>query len=48
MVANKTVLSRYGQRPDIKCLEAEKWKPCEIYRSLCDVHGETRFSQKNV
>ena len=24
----------------------KKYKPCEIYRQMCDVYGEACFSQK--
>ena len=27
-------------------LVAQKCKPCEIYRRMCDVYGESFFSQK--
>ena len=36
---------RLGQRSVIKFLVAEKSKPCEIYRRMCDVYGEACFSQ---
>ena len=33
----------------IKFLVTEKWRPCEIYRRMCNVYGEAGFSQqKNV
>ena len=35
------------QRSVIKYLLAEKYKPCEIYRRMCDVYGEASFSQRN-
>ena len=30
----------------IKFLEAEKFKPYEIYRRMCDIYGEECFSKK--
>ena len=32
------------QRFVIKSLVAEKHKPCEIYRRICDVHGTGYFN----
>ena len=47
MLANLESL-RLEQRSVIKFLVAEKCKPCEIYRRLCDVYETASFSQKNV
>ena len=46
MVANQTVYSSFEQRSIIKFSVAEKSKPCEIYRRMCDVYREECFSQK--
>ena len=46
MAANETQCSRIEQRSLIKFLLAEKCKPREIYRRICDVYGEACFSQK--
>ena len=40
--------SRLEQRSIIKYLVAETCKPCEIYRTLCDVYEETCFNKKNL
>ena len=41
MVVNQTECSRLV----IKSLVAEKYKPCEIYRRMCDVYGKACFNQ---
>ena len=38
MTANQTECSRFEQRSVIKFLVAEKCKPCEIYRRICNVY----------
>ena len=45
MVSNQTDCS-IRTEICIKVLVAEKRKPCEIYRKMCDVYGEVYFSQK--
>ena len=47
MVANQTECSRLEQRSIIKFLVADKRKPYEIYRLMCDVYRKAYFSQKN-
>ena len=37
---------RLEERSVITSLVAEKCKPCEIYRRMCDVQVETYFRQK--
>ena len=44
MDANQTQCSKLEQRFVIKFLVAEKYKPCEIYKRMCDVNGEVCFS----
>ena len=44
MVANQTKCPRLEQRSVIKLLVAEKCKPYEIYRRICDVYGKTCFN----
>ena len=46
MVANQRKCSRLEQRSVIKFLVAEKYKPCKIYRRMCDTFGEGCFSVK--
>ena len=36
----------FEQRSLMKFLVAEKCKPCEIYRRMIDIYGETSFGQK--
>ena len=48
MVANQTECTRLEQSSLIKFLVAEKFKPCEIYRRMCDVYRETCFSHKKM
>ena len=48
MVWNQTECSKLEQRSVIKFLVAEKCKPCEIYRKMCNVHGEACFNEKDV
>ena len=43
MLANQTKCFRLKQRSVIKFLVAEKCKPCEVYRIVCDVYGEVCF-----
>ena len=45
MITNQTECSRLEQRSVIKCSVAEKCKPCEIYKRMCDVYGEVCFSK---
>ena len=40
--------SGFEQKSVFKFLLAEKCKPCEIYRRMCDVYGEAYFSKDNV
>ena len=42
--ANQPECSRLEQRSIINVLVAEKCKPCEIYRRMCNVYGEVRFN----
>ena len=44
----KSVYSTQKQRSVIKFLVAEKCKPCEIYRRMCDAYGEACFSHKKI
>ena len=48
--ANQTECSRLEQRSVIKFVVAEKCKPCEMYRRMCDIYGETClcFWSKNI
>ena len=46
MVKNQTDSSRLEQRSVIKVLVAEKCKPCDIHRKICDVYGEVCFIEK--
>ena len=46
MVASQTEYLK--QRSVIKFMVAEKCKPCEIYRRMCDEYGEACFSQRNI
>ena len=45
---DKSECSRLEQRSVIKFLVADKCKPCEIYRRMCDVYWEACFSQKSL
>ena len=45
---SKSEYSNLKQSSVIKFLVAEKCKPCEIYRKMCDVYTEAGFSQKNM
>ena len=50
MVANKAEFLRLELRSVIKFLVAEKCKPCEIYRRMCDVyvrHVRNRIQDKD-
>ena len=46
MAANQTECFMIKQRSVIKFLVAERYKPCEIYRRMCDAYREACFSQK--
>ena len=46
MVANQTKCSLFEQRSLIKFLVANKCKPCEIYRRICDGYGKACFRKK--
>ena len=48
MMANQIENSKLKQRSLIKCLVAEKYKPCEIYRKLCDVYRKACFILKTL
>ena len=48
MAANQTECSRLKQSSVIKLLMAKICRPYEIYRRMCDVHGEVCFSEKKV
>ena len=45
MVTNR---STSGLKSVIKSLVAEKCKPCEIYRRMCDVYRQAYFNSENV
>ena len=44
MIENQPECSKLEQRLVIKVLLAEKCKPYEIYRRMCDVYKEDCFS----
>ena len=46
MAENQIECSMFEQMSVVKCLVTKKCKPWEIYRGMCDVYGEARFSQK--
>ena len=46
MAANQTECFKLEQRSVIKSLVAEKCKPCEIYRRICNVYREASSYQK--
>ena len=46
MVANQTKGSRLEQRTVTKFLMAEKYKPCEVYRRMCDMYREVGLNKK--
>ena len=48
MEANKTKCFRLYQRPVIKFLVVDKYKPCEIYWRMCDVYGDEIFFGTNA
>ena len=48
MASNQVESSRLEQKSVIKFLMAEKYKPCEIYRRMCNVCSEACFSPKNI
>ena len=48
MAANQKEFSWLEQRSVMKVLLAEKCKPCEIYRKMCDVYKEACFGEKIV
>ena len=43
MAANQTVCFRLKQKSVIKSLMVEKYKPCELYRRMCDVYRKACF-----
>ena len=43
MAANQTQFLRLKQRSVIKFLVAEKYKPYEIYRRMCDLYRKAFF-----
>ena len=45
-IGDKSECSRFEQSSVIKSLLAEKCKPYEIYRRMCDVHGEAFLLKK--
>ena len=47
MTANQIKCSKIEQKSVIEYLTVEKYKSCEVYRRICDVYGETYFSQKS-
>ena len=47
MAINQTECFSFEQRSVIKSLVAEKCKPCEICKRMCDVYREEYFSPKN-
>ena len=46
MAANQC--SRLEQRSVMKFFAAEKRRPCEIYKRMCDVYGEGCFSKNKM
>ena len=48
IASSQTEYSRHEQRPIIKFLVAEKFKPHKIYKRMGNMYGEASFSQKNV
>ena len=46
MVENQTEYWRFEQKSVIKFLVAEKCKPCEINRRICNVYEEASLNQK--
>ena len=46
MAANQAKYAKLEQKSVIKSLVAKKCKPCEIYRRIWDMCGETCFSKK--
>ena len=48
LMAGQTEHFKFEERSVIKFLVAEKCKPCEIYRRMCDVFGDACFSKNNV
>ena len=47
MVANQTACSQLEQTSIVKFMTAEKWKPYEIYQTMCDAYVEICFSKEN-
>ena len=45
MMVNQTEFSRLEQRSLMKFLVAQNYKPCEIYKRMCEVYAGTRFHQ---
>ena len=48
MVVNQIECSKLDQRYVVIFLEAEKCKPCEIYRRMCDVYEKGCFIPKSL
>ena len=48
MGANQTKCSRLEQKSVIKPLLAEKYKPSEVYKRICNVYRKACLSKKNV
>ena len=48
MAANQTEGSRLEQRFAIKLLMAEKCKPCEFHKRMCDMYREACSSFKKI
>ena len=48
MVATLTKRFRFEQRSVIKLLLAEKYRPWETYKIMCDVYAKARFSKKDI
>ena len=48
MAENQTESFRLEQRSVIRFLMAEKYKPCEIYRKMCNMYGEDFLLKKSI
>ena len=46
MASNQTEYFRLEQKSLTEILVAEKSKPCEIYKRMCDMYGEACFNEK--
>ena len=46
MAENQIECSRPEKRSVIKILVTEAFKPCKIYRIMCDIYGEACFGQE--